>query len=60
MPWWVSESWLAQHACARRELTDVPIPFVWMPGGCEPPAFDLASYREIEGEPGCYELEWFS
>ncbi len=60
MPWWVTESWLKEHACARRDLTDAPIPFVWMPGVGEPPAFNLASYRAIEDEPGRYELEWFS
>ena len=31
MPPWVSESWLKEHGCARRDLGDVPIPFVWMP-----------------------------
>ena len=60
MPWWVSESWLKEHRCARRDLGDVPIPFVWMPEGCELPEFDLATYGEIDGEPGRYELEWFS
>lgn len=60
MPWWVSEEWLKEHGCRRRELGDVPIPFVWMPDFNEPPKFDLATYGEIEGEPGSYELEWFS
>lgn len=60
MPWWVDEEWLREHGCARRNLEDVPIPFVWMPDFDEPPMFDLASYGEIDGEPGRYELEWFS
>ena len=60
MPPWVSESWLKEHGCARRDLGDVPIPFVWMPDFNEPPMFDLATYGEINGEPGCYELESFS
>ena len=61
MPWWVSESWLKEHGCARRELGDVPIPFVWMPGGGNYlPQFDLATYGEIDGEPGSYELQWLS
>lgn len=60
MPWLVSESWLREHGCARRDLGDVPIPFVWMPDGNHPPEFDLATYGEIDGEPGSYELEWFS
>ena len=55
MPWWVSESWLKEHGCARRDLGDVPIPFVWMPDFNEPPIFDLATYGEIDGEPGRYE-----
>ena len=33
MPWWVSESWLKEHGCTRRDFGDVPIPFVWMPAG---------------------------
>ena len=37
MPWWVSESWLKEHGCTRRDFGDVPIPFVWMPAGSEPP-----------------------
>ena len=60
MPWWVSASWLKEHVCTRRDLGNVPIPFVWMPDGNYPPEFDLATYTEIEGEPGRYELEWFS
>ena len=60
MPWWVSEAWLKEHGCRRRDLGDVPIPFVWMPDSGEPPMFDLATYREIDGEPGSYQLEWFS
>ena len=60
MPPWVSESWLKEHGCARRDLGDVPIPFVWVPDFNEPPMFDLATYGEINGEPGCYELESFS
>ena len=60
MPPWVSESWLKERGCARRDLGDVPIPFVWMPDASYPPEFDLATYGEIDGEPGCYELEWFS
>ena len=60
MPWWVSEEWLKEHGCARRELGDVPIPFVWMPGGNGPPEFDLATYGEMEDQPGGYELQWFS
>ena len=28
MPWWVSESWLKEHGCTRRDFGDVPIPFV--------------------------------
>ena len=60
MPWWVSEEWLKEHGCARRELGEVPIPFVWTPDADYFPEFDLATYREIEGEPGRYELEWFS
>ena len=60
MPLWVSESWLKERGCARRDLGDVPIPFVWMPDASYPPEFDLATYGEIDGEPGCCELEWFS
>lgn len=60
MPWGVSESWLKEHGCRCRDFGEVPIPFVWMPGGNCPPEFDLATYGEIEGEPGSYELEWFS
>ena len=60
MPPWVSESWLIEHACTRRDFGDVPIPLVWMPDANEFPEFDLATYGEIDGEPGSYELEWFS
>ena len=60
MPPWVSEEWQEEHGCARREFGEVPIPFVWMPGGNGPPEFDLASYGEMEEQPGRYELEWFS
>ncbi len=60
MPPWVSESWLKEHRCARRDLGDVPIPFVWMPDASYLPEFDLATYREIGREPGSYELQWFS
>ena len=60
MPWWVSEEWLKERRCARRELGEVPIPFVRMPEGNLPPEYDLATYREIDGEPGRYELQWFS
>ena len=60
MPWWVSEAWLKEHGCARRELGEVPIPFVWTPDADRFPEFDLATYREVEGESGSYELVWFS
>lgn len=60
MPWWVSEDWLREHGCSRRELGEVPIPFVWMPDGDGPPEFDLASYGETEDQPGGCELQWFS
>ena len=60
MPLWVSASWLKEHGCARRDLGDVPIPFVSMPDDNRPPEFDLATYAEIEGVPGSYELQWFS
>ena len=60
MPWWVSEEWLKEHECARRNRGEVPIPFVSTPDASYLPEFDLATYREIEGEPGRYELEWFS
>ena len=60
MPRWVSEEWLKEHGCARRNLGEVPIPFVWTPDANYLPEFELASYREIEGEPGRYELERFS
>ena len=60
MPWWVSEVWLKEHRCARGDLDEVPIPFVWTPEASYFPEFDLPTYREIDGEPGRYELEWFS
>ena len=60
MPRWVSEEWLKEHGCARRNLGEVPIPFVWTPDANYLPEFELATYREIEGEPGRYELERFS
>lgn len=60
MPWWVSEAWLKEHGCRQRDLGDVPIPFVWMPEGVRLPEFDLATYGEIDGEPGSYELQWLS
>ena len=28
---------LLEHGCTRRDFGDVPIPFVWMPAGSEPP-----------------------
>ncbi|MCY3567905.1 MAG: hypothetical protein OXH38_04720, partial [Chloroflexi bacterium] len=60
MPWRVSEEWLQEHGCPRREFGDVPIPFVWTPDGDGPPEFDLATYGAIDGEPGRYELRWLS
>ena len=39
---------------------DVPVPSVRTPIDHEPPMFDLATYGEIDGEPGRYQLEWFS
>ena len=60
MPWWVSDSWLKEHGCVRRDFGDAPIPFVWMPDSNELPKFDLATYGKIDGERGLYELEWFS
>ena len=60
MPPWVSESWLKERGCAGENFGDIPIPFVRMPPDYEPAAYELAIYEEIEGEPGCYELEWFS
>ena len=60
MPWWVSESWLKEHGCAGEAFLDVPVPSVRTPTDYEPPMFDLATYGEIDGEPGRYELEWFS
>ena len=43
----------------RRDLGEVPIPFVWTLEASYPPEFDLATYREIDREAGSYELEWF-
>ena len=60
LPWWVSEDWLRQHGCPRRALGELPIPFVWLPDGEEPPQFELAAYEAIEDEPGRYELRWLS
>ena len=59
-PWWVSEEWLKEHGCARRNLGEVPIPIVSTPNASYLPEVDLATYREIEGESGRYELELFS
>ena len=56
----VSESWLKEHGCAGEKFGDVPIPFVRTPADYEISMFDLATYGEIDGEPGCYELECFS
>ncbi len=36
------------------------MPFVCMPDANGFPEFDLATYRQIDGETGSYELEWFS
>ena len=60
MPPWVCEAWLKEHGCRREEFGDVPIPLVRMPGGYETPMFDLATYGEMEDQPGGYELRWFS
>ena len=60
MPSWVSESWLKEHGCADEAFGDVPVPSVRTPIDHEPPMFDLATYGEIDGEPGRYQLEWFS
>lgn len=57
---WVTESWLTEHGCAAENFGDVPIPFVRMPPDYEPSAFELAIYEETDGEPGHYELQWFS
>ena len=48
------------HGCARMDFGDVSIPFLWMPNSNELPKFDFATYGEIDGEPGHYELEWFN
>ena len=60
LPSWVTEEWLKEHRCARRDLGEVAIPFVSTPDDIYLPEFDLATYSEIEGEPGRYEQEWFS
>ena len=60
MPPWLSEAWLKEHECAGRDFGDVPIPFVTMPHGNEPPMFDWATYGEMEDQPGGYESRWFS
>ena len=60
MPSWVPESWLKEHGCAGENFGDIPIPFVRTPPDYEPPMYDLGIYEEIDGEPGCYELEWLS
>ena len=60
MPSWVSESWLKEHGCTDEAFGDVPVPSVRTPSDHEPPMFDLATYGEIDGEPGRYQLEWFS
>ena len=52
MPWWVSDSWLKEHGCVRRDFGDAPIPFVRMPGSNELPKGDLATYGKIDGEHG--------
>ena len=60
MPPWVSESWLRERGCAGENFGDIPIPFVRMPPDYEPARYELAIYEEIDEDPGCYELEWFS
>ena len=60
MPWCVPAEWLKEHGCARRNLGEVPIPFVSTPDASYLAEFNLANYREIGGEPGLYELEWLS
>ena len=59
-PFRVSESWLKEHGCTDEAFGDVPVPSVRTPIDHEPPMFDLATYGEIDGEPGRYQLEWFS
>ena len=46
-----------EHGCAGEAFGDVPVPSVRTPTDYEPPMFDLATYGEIDGEPGRYELE---
>ena len=60
MPPWTSESWLKERACAGENFGGVPILFVRMPPGYDPSEYELAIYEQIDGEPGSYELEWFS
>ncbi len=48
-----------EHGSAGRDFGDVPVPLVRTPADYEPPMFDLATYGEIDREPGRYELEWF-
>ena len=60
MPPWVSEAWLKEHGCSGREFGRVPIPFARMSPSYEPATFVLATYGEVEGEPGSYEFRWFS
>ena len=38
----------------------MPIQFVWTPDTDHFPDFDIATYGEIEEEPGSYELQWFT
>ena len=59
MPPWVSESWLKECRCAGENFGDIPVPFVRMPPDYEPAIYELAIYEEIDGAPGCHELEWF-
>ena len=59
MPWWVSESWLNEQVCSRRDLGDEPVPFVLRSGFNGTPMFDLATYEEIDGEAReAHLLEW--
>ncbi|MDE2781022.1 MAG: hypothetical protein OXI91_15300 [Chloroflexota bacterium] len=57
---WVSTAWLREHGCSGREFGQVPIPLVRTASRQEPATFVLATYGEIDGEPGSYELQWFS
>ena len=60
MPWWVSESWLRSTGAPGGISETCP----YRSCGClleaNPQMFDLATYGEIDGEPGRYQLEWFS